>query len=205
MLRDGCAHLQIWPLEQLFILVRKQLTVKVYGRANVVFAYSLITDSVSNTYLIDHCGIEPYQHPKANDAAVAPSSSSSTATSASAIGLVISSSASFYAPTSFPNLLRVGLRVIQLGSSSVTYEVGIFEIPATDPGRTSSSLSSAATSERNLPSDAVAAVITRVTHVFVDRHSRRPLKPMPAQLHDGLAKLKVAEFMLDKAAGTSKL
>ena len=85
------------------------------------------------------------------------------------IGLVISSSARYYAPTSFPATLKVGLRVLRLGTSSVTYQVGIHHDDA------------AAAS--------AAAVVTEATHVFVDRHSRRPVKAMPALLRDGLERL----------------
>lgn len=33
----------------------------------------------------------------------------------------------FYRPIAFPSTVRVGLRVVQLGSSSVTYDVGFFD------------------------------------------------------------------------------
>lgn len=166
-----------------------------YGHLNNS-TYYLITDSITNTYLIDHCGIVPFQHPTNNSPlSKEPPTENPTPTeerkrpsSDSVIGLVISSSGEFYAPTSFPNLLRVGLRVIHLGNSSVTYEIGIFELPSIDPARQSSSLSSHA-DKYSLPKDALAAVITRKTHVFVDRHTRKPVKPMPLQLQHGLSKL----------------
>jgi acyl-CoA thioester hydrolase len=162
--------------------------------------YPLLADSINNTYLIDHCGIEP-----ANNTATASSSSSSKPTSSSVIGLVISSSSSYYAPASFPNRLQTGLRVIQLGSSSVTYEVGIFEIPPPNPRAKSSSMSIQNNLQAaDLPKDALACCIVRTTHVFVDRITRRPVKPMPEQLHKGLSSLIVDRFLL-KEAGKAKL
>lgn len=180
-----------------------------YGHLNNS-TYYLITDTITNTYLIDHCGIEPFQHPKdqpqlsreAPAERPEPSEELKRPTSESVIGLVISSSGDFYAPTSFPNLLRIGLRVIHLGNSSVTYEVGIFEIPANDPARRSSSLSSHA-DKYTLPKDALAAVITRKTHVFVDRQNRKPVKPMPLQLQHGLSKLKIDGFATAKEGKNS--
>ncbi|PWN36913.1 uncharacterized protein FA14DRAFT_187068 [Meira miltonrushii] len=179
-----------------------------YGHLNNS-TYYLITDTITNTYLIDHCGIQPYQHPngqsqlakESSPERIEPSEERKRPTSDSVIGLVISSSGDFYAPTSFPNLLRVGLRIVHLGNSSVTYEVGIFEVPATDPARCSSSLSSHA-DKYSLPKDALAAVITRKTHVFVDRQSRKPVKPMPLQLQHGLSKLKV-DGITSKESNTS--
>lgn len=162
--------------------------------------YSLLADSINNTYLIDHCGIEP-----SKQVDLAPRQSSSTSSS-SVIGLVISSSASYYAPASFPNRLQTGLRVIQLGSSSVTYEVGIFEIPSpVDGGVKSSSMSEQNNSKGlMLPRDALACCIVRTTHVFVDRVTRRPVKPMPEQLHKGLSSLIVDRFLLEQD-GKAKL
>jgi acyl-CoA thioester hydrolase len=155
--------------------------------------YSLIADSINNTYLIDHCGIEPA---KKSDSTPQQSSKSSSSSS-SVIGLVISSSASYYAAASFPNRLQTGLRVIQLGSSSVTYEVGIFEIPPPSAGAKSSSMSEQNNSKSSvLPEDALACCIVRTTHVFVDRVTRRPVKPMPEQLHKGLSNLIVDRFVL---------
>lgn len=180
-----------------------------YGHLNNS-TYYLITDTITNTYLIDHCGIQPYQHPTDKSQLAEespaektdPSEEKKRPTSDSVIGLVISSSGDFYAPTSFPNLLRVGLRVVHLGNSSVTYEVGIFEVPVTDPARCSSSLSSHA-DKYTLPKDALAAVVTRKTHVFVDRQSRKPVKPMPLQLQHGLSKLNVDPAVVAKEGRSS--
>ena len=51
-----------------------------------------------------------------------------------------------------------------------------------------------------LPPNALANCLVRTTHVFVDRVTRRPVKPMPKQLHDGLSRLKVDRFMLEAKA-----
>lgn len=126
----------------------------------------------------------------------------------SVVGLVISSSAQFFAQTSFPDTLRCGLRVVQLGSSSVTYEIGIFSLPAKGTEKRSSSLSTLSSSQggnagappSQLSADAQAAAIVRVTHVFVDRHTRRPVKPMPEQVRRGLERLCVRELMADGKA-----
>lgn len=64
-------------------------------------------DSVVNTYLIQHCSLEP-------------------ATSAH-IGLVVHSHCDYFAPIEFPAVVDLALRVNRLGQSSVTYEVGVFE------------------------------------------------------------------------------
>lgn len=164
--------------------------------------YPLLADSINNTYLIDHCGIEPSGPANTTDE---QDKSSDGPSSSSVIGLVISSSASYYAPASFPNRLQTGLRVIQLGSSSVTYEVGVFEVQPRDTALKSSSMSQHNEVRKlELAKDALACCIIRTTHVFVDRQTRRPVRPMPKQLHEGLSKLKVDRFMIE-ASSQAKL
>ncbi|KAH0602611.1 uncharacterized protein H6S33_008692 [Morchella sextelata] len=69
--------------------------------------YNVLIDSVVNTYLIKHCGLNP---------ATSPS-----------IALMVASQITFISQTSFPAVLDIGLRVNKLGNSSVTYECGVFE------------------------------------------------------------------------------
>lgn len=59
-------------------------------------------------------------------------------------------------PTAFPDLVRAGLRVASVGTSSVRYDVGLF---ANDPHE--------------------ASAQGHFVHVYVDRVTRRPV-PLPA-------------------------
>lgn len=68
------------------------------------------------------------------------------------IGLVVATSCDYFAPVAFPDQLEAGLGVTRLGTSSVTYAVGIFPAGAGD-----------------------AAAAGSFTHVYVDRVSRRPV------------------------------
>lgn len=69
--------------------------------------YYLLFDSVVNTYLINHCSLDP------------PTSSQ--------VGLVVHSHCDYMSPTGFPATVDLCLRVNKLGKSSVTYEIGVFE------------------------------------------------------------------------------
>lgn len=69
------------------------------------------------------------------------------------IGLVVNSSCSYYSPIGFPDIVSAGLRVGKIGTSSVRYEIGIF---------------------RN--SETAASAFGDFTHVYVDRHTKRPQK-----------------------------
>lgn len=71
------------------------------------------------------------------------------------IGLVVETACRYFAPLSFPASVEVGIAVQRLGTSSVTYRLGIF-----GQGQDS------------------AAAEGEFTHVYVDRASRRP-KPIP--------------------------
>jgi acyl-CoA thioester hydrolase len=67
------------------------------------------------------------------------------------IGLVVGTSCDYFAPAAFPDEITAGLRVAKVGSSSVTYEIGLF---------------------RNDETTAIAQ--GSFTHVYVDEKNRRP-------------------------------
>ena len=74
------------------------------------------------------------------------------------IGLVIETQCNYFAPLAFPQLVEAGIRVARLGASSVRYEVGLFAQGAP-----------------------LTAAKGHFVHVYVDRHSRRPV-PLPFNL-----------------------
>ncbi|KAG0693586.1 HotDog domain-containing protein [Suillus ampliporus] len=125
-----------------------------YSHINNSIYYHLF-DSVVNTFLIQQCGL--------------------TSDSAQ-IGLVVSSHCQFFSPLSFPQLLDLGLRVVKLGTSSVTYEVAVFE------------------EGKDIP-----AAVGGYTHVFVERMSRKST-PMVTPLREGLSRL-----LSTKTSSESKL
>ena len=67
------------------------------------------------------------------------------------IGLVVETRCRYFAPLSFPEVAEVGMAIVRLGTSSVTYRLGIF----------------AEGQER-------AAAEGEFTHVYVDRMHRKP-------------------------------
>jgi acyl-CoA thioester hydrolase len=71
------------------------------------------------------------------------------------IGLVVETGCSFFTPLSFPGDVEVGIAVDRLGSSSVTYRIGVFPAGAT-----------------------VSSAHGNFTPVYVSRDSRRPA-PLP--------------------------
>ncbi len=81
------------------------------------------------------------------------------------IGLVVETGCSYFAPLSFPGDVEVGIAVERLGSSSVTYRIGVF-------------------------GDGVgeASAQGHLTHVYVDRLNRRPA-PMPDGWREKLGRL----------------
>ena len=82
------------------------------------------------------------------------------------VGLVVATSCSYFAPLSFPDDVEVGLSLERLGTSSVTYRLGVFGI-----------------------GDAHASAQGRFTHAYVDRDQRRPL-PLSDGWRTSLAALK---------------
>lgn len=84
------------------------------------------------------------------------------------IGLVVESACQFHKALSFPETIDAGLRVAQLGRSSVGYEIGLFRTGDDD-----------------------AAATGRFVHVWVDRATRRPVV-VPEAIRAALAPLTVA-------------
>jgi acyl-CoA thioester hydrolase len=119
----------------------------VYGHVNNVVYYAYF-DTVVNAYLIAEGGLDIQAGP--------------------VIGLCVESHCQYLAPVSFPELLEGGLRVAQLGRSSVGYELAIFRAGA-----------------------AQASAQGRFVHVFVDRLTRRPVE-LPAALRRSLERLRTS-------------
>lgn len=134
-----------WYLRALKILTRPQ------HMNNAVYYH--LYDSIINDYLARCCGVNP-----------------GNAGPSDLIGLVVSSYSNFYRPLSFPQTLELGLRVVKLGNSSVTYEVGVFEgdIEASEVQ--------------------TAAAVGGYTHVFVENGSRKSVR-MDGNIRRGLEKL----------------
>ena len=83
------------------------------------------------------------------------------------IGLVVETHCQYFAPVAFPDTVHAGVRVAHIGSSSVRYEIGVF-------------------CER----DDAAVAQGHFVHVYVDRHTRRPV-PLSDALRQALQGLVV--------------
>lgn len=81
------------------------------------------------------------------------------------IGLVIETQCNYFSPLAFPQMVEAGIRVAKLGNSSVRYEVGLFAQGAL-----------------------TASAQGHFVHVYVDRHTRRPV-PIPHPLKQVLEQL----------------
>jgi len=82
--------------------------------------------------------------------------------SAQEIALCVSSGCEFLASASFPDSLELGLRAGRVGTTSVTWELGVMRAGASAGGE---------------PGEVLAT--GTFVHVFVDRATRRPV-PIPA-------------------------
>ncbi|MCU1537586.1 MAG: thioesterase superfamily protein [Humibacillus sp.] len=113
-----------------------------YGHLNNAVYYELF-DSAINGWQAEHASADPL-----TDATQ---------------GVVAESGCAFYAEVAFPSALVVGLRVVRLGRSSVTYELGLFLDPAS-PG-----------------ADPAIKALGHWVHVEIDAATRRPT-PIPDPL-----------------------
>ena len=109
----------------------------VYGHVNNVVYYSFF-DTAVNGLLIDAGVLDIH--------------------AGAVIGLVVETQCNYFAPIAFPQAVTAGVRVAQLGRSSVRYEIGLYAGDAPD-----------------------SAAAGHFVHVYVDRATRRPV-PLPEPL-----------------------
>ncbi|RJO72307.1 acyl-CoA thioesterase [Nocardia panacis] len=117
-----------------------------YGHVNNVVYYSYF-DSAVNGWLMEATGTDIRTLP--------------------AIGVVAQTSCRFLASLSFPDRIRVGLRVTRLGRSSITYDLAIFR-------EDGASLELAATGD--------------FVHVYVNADTRKPVE-IPAAIREAATTL----------------
>ncbi|MGM9489523.1 acyl-CoA thioesterase [Ideonella sp. YS5] len=116
-----------------------------YGHVNNVVYYSFF-DTAVNGFLIEAGALQIETSP--------------------VIGLVVETHCNYYAPLAFPQAVEAGLRVAQVGHSSVRYEIGLFAA-----------------------GDAQCAAAGHFVHVYVDRQTRRPVS-LPEALRAALQPLR---------------
>ena len=113
----------------------------VYGHVNNVVYYSYF-DTVVNQYLIEQHALN--------------------IETSKVIGLVVETQCQYFASITFPDVVHAGLRVANLGNSSVRYEIGLF---------------------RN--DEQAAAAQGYFIHVYVNRATRRATS-LPADMRSAL-------------------
>lgn len=116
-----------------------------FGHLNNAVYYALF-DTAINGWINTNCDIDPTDVPW--------------------LGVVAESGCKYFAELRFPEPLFVGLAVARLGTSSVTYRMGLWQ--AGGP-------------------DAPVAAVGHWVHVYVDRANRRPM-PIPAVIRSLLEK-----------------
>jgi acyl-CoA thioester hydrolase len=118
-----------------------------YGHVNNVTYYSYF-DTVVNEHLVRCGGLDIGRDP--------------------VVGYVVENGCRFHKALSFPETIDAGLRVVRLGTTSVTYGIGLFRQGEDEPAATG-----------------------HFVHVWVDRANGRPA-PVPPRIRTALAPL-VAE------------
>ena len=118
----------------------------VYGHVNNVVYYSWF-DTAVNRFLIEQGALDIH----AGDF----------------MGLVVETQCNYFAPLAFPQAVEAGIRVAHVGTSSVRYEVALFD-------------------GQSAQADPLCAAKGHLVHVYVDRSMRRPL-PLPQALLPALA------------------
>lgn len=105
-----------------------------YGHINNVTYYAFF-DTVVNTWLMEEGLLDLDQ--------------------STLIGLVVETGCSFFAPAAYPETLQAGLKIAHMGTSSVRYEIAIFQADRPD-----------------------AIAQGHFIHVYVDGETRQPV-PLP--------------------------
>lgn len=121
-----------------------------FGHLNNAVYYQLF-DSAINGWINESTGLDPMTMPS--------------------LGIVAESGCRYFSAVHFPESLLVGLAVTRLGSSSVTYRLGVFRSTDHEGG------------------GAITA-LGHWVHVYVERTSRRPV-PMPDAIRTLLSTARV--------------
>lgn len=116
----------------------------VYGHINNVVYYSFF-DTAVNGFLIEAAGTDIRRLP--------------------AVGLVAETQCDFLRELGFPGEVQAGLAITRLGSSSITYRIGLFQGESDEP-----------------------AAMGRFVHVYVDS-STREVVPIPDVVRSAVARL----------------
>ncbi|OLF75315.1 thioesterase [Maricaulis sp. W15] len=116
----------------------------IYGHINNAAYYGFF-DTAVNCFLIEEGGLDIH--------------------AGQVIGLVVETGCNYFAPLAYPETVEAGLRVVRLGNSSVSYEIGLFRVGEDQP-----------------------AAQGRFVHVYVDRDTRRPV-PLPDTMRAALAEI----------------
>lgn len=134
-----------------------------YGHLNNT-VYYVFYDAVINDYYMEHCHWDPSTHRQ--------------------VGLVVTSSTDYHAIVEgFPHPVTIALRVVKLGSSSVEFEIGVFQGSKENKGIASP--------------DETAKATGKFVHVFVDRNTHKTDRDgMAPELKDNLQKLVVSKSNL---------
>ncbi len=111
-----------------------------YGHLNNTVYYEAM-DTAINTWMMGNGGLDPQ---------------------GDAIALCAASSCEFHSSASFPDPLEVGIGIERLGTTSITWALGILR-----------------------PGDDEAIATGRFVHVFVDAISRTPT-PLPVQIRSAI-------------------
>jgi acyl-CoA thioester hydrolase len=118
--------------------------VDVYGHVNNVVYYSYFDTAVTE-HLVTVAGLHSTQSP--------------------IIGVVVETKCEFRKEINFPATVEAGIRVFRLGTSSASYNIGLF-----------------------LEGEAVPAAFGHFVHVYIDRESRGP-EAIPTRIRTALEAL----------------
>ncbi|NQW12275.1 MAG: acyl-CoA thioesterase [Alphaproteobacteria bacterium] len=118
----------------------------VYGHVNNVEYYSYF-DTVVNHYMMVHGGLD-YRNGET-------------------VGFVVETRCSYKRPIAFPDVVEAGIRVARIGTSSVTYEVGLF-----------------------IDGHEAIRAFGHFVHVYVDKASGKPV-PIPERARAAMEAIKM--------------
>ncbi|KAL4737144.1 HotDog domain-containing protein [Aspergillus similis] len=126
--------------------------------------YAQLFDSIINHYLITECGMDPFSY-------TGSTPTKNSINPSGQVAIMVNSYCDYFASVSYPDILDLGLRVNKLGSTSVTYEVGVFKQGEED-----------------------VKVVGGYTHVWCERGVMRPAKGgMETGIREALGRLLVKE------------
>jgi len=137
--------------------------------------YHGIFDSVINIFLIRHCGLDIQM-----------------GASSSKVGFMVTNKCQFFAPSKYPDIYLIGMKIPKIGKTSMSYQLGMFPMIDANANISANLTHGYFAEELGQLGDSfenLASCVGDSVHVFVNPQQNNNPTPIPNEWRTTLQKL----------------